>query len=222
MTTIRKARTVPKATSPRATTKRDQREASIERILASALSLFVSKGFRSATVDDIARASHLTKGAVYFYFPTKAAVLLALLDQIEAVLVSRMRQRVSEAGPSRADQLIAFLHSGAGTGDERPELILLFILMRLEFNGTGDEVEERAKGIEQKIRTTVEGVVEKGKRDGELRADLETREMTAIVLALYNGTFMEWYVRPRELRGRELVRSARELTLHGLLAPTTG
>ena len=129
----------------RATTKREQREVSMEKILSSALKLFVSKGYRSATVDDIAKACELTKGAVYFYFPSKAAILLALLDEIEEVLVNKMVARVSQAGPLVADKLIAFLHSGAGMGNAKPDLILLFILMLLEFNGVGDEVELRVK-----------------------------------------------------------------------------
>jgi AcrR family transcriptional regulator len=205
------------ARSARATTKREQREASTERILASALTLFVSKGYRSTTVDDIARACELTKGAVYFYFPSKAAILLALLDEIEDLMVSKMVARVSQAGPLVADKLIAFLHSGAGMGNEKPELILLFILMLLEFNGAKDEIEVRVKAIYQQICLSVEEVVHRGKLAGEFRTDLETHEIAAIVMAMYNGTFMEWYCRPTYLQGRELVRSARQITLSGIL-----
>lgn len=198
-------------------TKRGQRLESTEKILASALRLFVSKGYRSATIDDIARACALTKGAVYFYFPTKAAILLALLEEIEDVMVRKMVARVSQAGPLVADKLIAFLHSGAGTGNEKPELILLFILMLLEFNGAGDEIEARVKAIYQQICMSVEEVVHRGKLAGEFRTDLETHEIAAVVMAMYNGTFMEWYCRPNYLKGRELVRAAREVTLHGIL-----
>lgn len=198
-------------------TKRGQRLESTEKILASALRLFVSKGYRSATIDDIARACALTKGAVYFYFPTKAAILLALLEEIEDVMVRKMVARVSKAGPLVADKLIAFLHSGAGTGNEKPELILLFILMLLEFNGAGDEIEARVKAIYQQICMSVEEVVHRGKLAGEFRTDLETHEIAAVVMAMYNGTFMEWYCRPNYLKGRELVRAAREVTLHGIL-----
>lgn len=208
------AKRIPAA---RATTKREQREASTEKILASALGLFVSKGYRSTTVDDIASASALTKGAVYFYFSSKAAILMALLDEIEQVLVHKMTDRVSEAGPLVADKLIAFLHSGAGMGNEKPELILLFILMLLEFNGSEDEIEARVKAIYHHICVSVEEVVHRGKLAGEFRTDLDTRELAAIVMAIYNGTFMEWYCRPKSLRGRELVRSAREVTLNGIL-----
>lgn len=198
-------------------TKREQREASTEKILSSALKLFVSKGYRSSTVDDIAGACELTKGAVYFYFPSKAAILLALLDEIEDVMVRKMVARVSQAGPLVADKLIAFLHSGAGMGNEKPALILLFILMLLEFNGAGDDIETRVKAIYQQICLSVEEVVHRGKLAGEFRTDLETHEIAAIIMAMYHGTFMEWYCRPSYLQGRELVRSARQITLTGIL-----
>ena len=205
------------AKAAKASTKREQREASTEKILASALKLFVSKGYRSTTVDDIAGACELTKGAVYFYFPSKAAILLALIDEIEQLMVHQMVARVSQAGPRVQDKLIAFLHSGAGVGNEKPQLILLFILMLLEFNGAADEIEQRVKSIYQRICTAVEEVVHRGKVAGEFRTDLETHEIAAIVMAMYNGTFMEWYCRPDYLSGRELVRAARETTLSGIL-----
>jgi len=58
-------------------TKREQSEASLERILESALGLMVSKGFNATTVDEIARNAGLTKGAIYFHFENKTAIMLA-------------------------------------------------------------------------------------------------------------------------------------------------
>lgn len=216
-TVEKKSSQVRGVTKGRSVTKREQREASTEKILAAALKLFVSKGYRSTTVDDIAGACALTKGAVYFYFPTKAAILLSLLDEIEDVMVRKMVARVAQAGPRVTDKLIAFLHSGAGMGNDKPELILLFILMLLEFNGAKDAIELRVKAIYQQICMSVEEVVHRGKLAGEFRSDLETHEIGAIVMAMYNGTFMEWYCRPDALRGRELVRAARTITLNGIL-----
>jgi AcrR family transcriptional regulator len=201
----------------RASTKREQRDVSTEKILNSALHLFVSRGYRSTTVDDIAKACELTKGAVYFYFPSKAAILLALLDEVEDVIVGKMVARVAQAGPKAADKLIALLHSGAGTGTEKPELIVLFILMLLEFNGVDSDLEQRVKAIYGRICLAIEELVHSGRVAGEFRTDMDTHEISAIVMALYNGTFMEWYCRPKYLRGRELVRAAREIALSGIL-----
>jgi AcrR family transcriptional regulator len=201
-------------------TKVEQREVSLEKISNAALKVFVSKGYRATTVDDIAMASSMTKGAIYFYFPTKAAVLLALFDQIEKVMVDDMLQRVASAGPSPADQLVAFLHSGAGTGDTKPEMILLYILMLLEFNGVGDEIEARIKAIYTKIHEAIGTLVAAGQQLGTFRRDLEARETASIMMALYHGTFMEWYCRSQDLRGRELVKAARSIATAGVLAGT--
>lgn len=205
------------ATRARGNSKREQREASIEAILASALKLFVHKGYRSTTVDEIAAASGLTKGAVYFYFPTKAAVLFALLDEIEDLMVNKMVARVGVAGPSIEDKLVALLHSQSQMGLDRAEWMLLFILMLLEFNGAGDEVEARVKAIYQRYYISIEEIIHRGKLTGEFRADLDTRAMSAIIMAINNGTMMEWYCRSDMLNGRELVRAARAIALTGTL-----
>jgi AcrR family transcriptional regulator len=205
------------ATRARGKSKREQREASIEALLASALKLFVHKGYRSTTVDEIAAASGLTKGAVYFYFPTKAAVLFALLEEIEDLMVNKMVARVGVAGPGIEDKLVALLHSQSQMGLERAEWMLLFILMLLEFNGAGDEVEARVKAIYQRYYISIEEIIHRGKLTGEFRADLDTRAMSAIIMAINNGTMMEWYCRSDMLNGQELVRAARAIALTGTL-----
>ena len=117
--------------TPMLPTKREQREASLERILDSALKLIVSRGFHSTTVDDIARSAGLTKGAVYFYFENKNAVLLALLDIIEKMIVDGMIERVSQAGPRIKDKLVAAVHSQGILAERKAKYLLLFILVLL-------------------------------------------------------------------------------------------
>ena len=68
---------------PARRTNEERREHSIQQVLSAALQLFVSKGYENATIDTIAAAAGLTKGAVYFYFKGKAALLHALLDDAE-------------------------------------------------------------------------------------------------------------------------------------------
>jgi len=52
------------------------------RILASALSLFAKKGFDRTTFTDIASRLKMTKGAVYWHFESKEALLVALVDEM--------------------------------------------------------------------------------------------------------------------------------------------
>lgn len=50
-----------------------------DEILDAALDLFVTQGFHRTTVEQIARAAQLSKGAVYLYFPSKPDLLVALV-----------------------------------------------------------------------------------------------------------------------------------------------
>jgi len=201
----------------RPATKKAQREASVEGLLAAARSLFVSQGYRHTTVEEIAEAAHLTKGAVYFYFRNKEALLSSLLDRVETVMVGRMTERIAAAGPTASGRLVAFMHGQAQLGVESAEDVLLLILMSLEFAGTGGPVEARIRAIYDRLYKAVEAIIALGKRQGEFRADIRTREQAAIVMALHDGTFLEWYRRRQALGGPELVRALRTSMLAGLL-----
>ena len=65
---------------PERRSNQERREQSTEQVLAAALKQFVTRGYHSTSIDDIARAAGLTKGAVYFYFKGKSALLLELLS----------------------------------------------------------------------------------------------------------------------------------------------
>ena len=202
----------------RPATKKAQREASVEGLLNAARARFVSQGYRLTTVDEIAEAAHLTKGAVYFYFRNKEALLAALLDRVESIVVGGMTERVAAAGPGAAERLVAFMHGQAQLGIASPDDVLLLILMSLEFAGTGGSVETRIRAIYDRLYRAIEGIIALGKRRGEFRSDIRTREQAAIVMALHDGTFLEWYRRRRALGGPELVRALRTTMLAGLLA----
>lgn len=204
----------------RPSTKREQREASIERLLGTALSRFVSQGFSHTTVEQIADDAGLTKGSVYFYFKGKDALLMAVLDRVEQVVVDEMVARVSAAGPGATDKLVSFVHGQARLGVDRWEHVLLLILMSLEFAGRGGAVEHRTKAIYARMYRTIEDVIALGKRQGVFRDDLRTREQAAIVMAGHDGTFLEWYRRGADFDGEELVRALRTATLGGLVDTT--
>jgi len=201
----------------RPATKKAQREASVEGLLTAARSLFVSQGYKHTTVDEIAEAARLTKGAVYFYFRNKEALLSALLDRVETAVLGGMPERIAAAGPGATRRLVAFMHGQARLGVESPEDVLLLILMSLEFAGTGGPIEARIRAIYDRLYKAIEGIIALGKRRNEFRGDIRTREQAAIVMALHDGTFLEWYRRRQALGGAELVRALRTSMLAGLL-----
>jgi AcrR family transcriptional regulator len=61
------------------------------RIVAAAVDLFVTRGIDATSLQMIAGALGVTKGAVYYHFKTKQEIVLAVcadsFDQLDAVVV---------------------------------------------------------------------------------------------------------------------------------------
>src|ERR1019366_9690723 len=74
-----------------------------EALLNAASELFSSRGFDAVTVSEIALAADLATGTVYNYFPTKTALLLAILSaDLEAMLLAIGRREASGGEPIEA------------------------------------------------------------------------------------------------------------------------
>ena len=198
--------------------KREQRAASTRRLLDSALHLFVSRGYRSTNVAGIAGAAGLSKGAVFFYFGSKEAVLLELLRRVRATVVDEAL-KAAAAGRTAADKLVAFLHHQAKLGVTHRDEVLLLILMSLEFSERNGRVRASISRIYNRLYAFVEKLVRAGQASGELRRDLRPREAASIIMANHDGTFLEWYRRTGSLKGPALVRALREVVLSGLSNP---
>ncbi len=56
-----------------------EKQERVDRILSGALKIFASRGLKDATVDEIAEASELGKGTLYYYFSSKEELLEALM-----------------------------------------------------------------------------------------------------------------------------------------------
>ena len=65
------------------------------RILASALALFAKKGYVHTTFTDIAARLEMTKGAVYWHFESKQALLMALIDE----MLEKFKRQIAELLP---------------------------------------------------------------------------------------------------------------------------
>ncbi len=67
-----------------------------ERILDAALNVFSSKGYHDTKMDEIVEASDTSKGSIYFYFPNKERLFLALVDQFADLLERRVIEAVEQ------------------------------------------------------------------------------------------------------------------------------
>ena len=80
-----------------------------ERILDAAAEVFAQKGYHTAAVDDIVTSSSTSKGAVYFHFPSKQEIFLALVGRLSDTLLSSTQTAINREsnGLARFDAALA-------------------------------------------------------------------------------------------------------------------
>jgi AcrR family transcriptional regulator len=116
-----------------------------KRILDAALKVFSRKGYRDTAVDDIAEESATSKGGVYFHFPGKQAIFLALMDRASIMLLRRVEDAIAlEDEPvARAE---AALHVVLRTFGSHRALARLFMVEAL---GAGREFHARLMQVHE-------------------------------------------------------------------------
>jgi AcrR family transcriptional regulator len=81
-------------------------EATRRAVLAAARASFGRKGYAQSSLDEIAAAARVTKGAVYHHFAGKKALFRAVYSEVEAEAQARTAEAVDpEAAP--IDQIVA-------------------------------------------------------------------------------------------------------------------
>src|SRR3990170_2343407 len=123
-----------------------------QRILDAALRVFSRRGYHDASVDEIADKSRTSKGGVYFHFPNKEAIFLALLNRTRARLLERIESAMaSQEDPiARAD---AALLTVLRTFAKHRALARLFMVEAL---GAGREFHRRMAEIRSQFAAVIQ------------------------------------------------------------------
>lgn len=67
------------------------------QILAGAKRVFAAKGFRDATIGEVAKAAKVSYGTVYWYFDSKETLLQALMDHEEGLFRDHLETVIAAA-----------------------------------------------------------------------------------------------------------------------------
>ncbi len=180
-----------------------------ERILAAAADLFRRHGFHVVGIDEIGAAAGITGPGVYRHFPTKDALLIALLDRAADALLAGARRIVADADDAR-DALRGLVRFHIRFALE--ERALLAVYFR-EGRSVGDE------GAGRRLRRTQRVYLEEWVQVlGELRPELEGEELRVAASAGVTLLNAPIYFHIR-LDRTTLERRLEEMALAALLAP---
>jgi AcrR family transcriptional regulator len=165
----------------------DQKEATRARILEAAESVFADKGYHDALVDEVAEATSLSKGGIYFHFPSKEDLFFAVLDRLADRLIARV-ERESAGQPTALASADAALVAVFSALSKRRRLAKLLMIqgysMGNAFERKRAELFDRFAGV---IRSHLDDAVARG----EIGA-LDTVVASHVWLGATNELIIRW------------------------------
>ena len=144
------------------TTNRDP-QSTRERILDAALNIFASKGYHATRLDEIVDESHTSKGAIYFHFPNKERLFIALVDQFADLLERRVTEAIQLAAGMGRVRLALETVIETFSKYRRPAKILL-----VQAVGLGSIFEEKRNEVNDRFARLIESYLQEAIAIGDI------------------------------------------------------
>lgn len=164
-------------------------EARRAQILEAALQCFAEKGYHAATMDDLVRASGLSKGSLYWHFESKQDVFLALFDRFTAEIFAGWEAVAAGDAPA-LERLRRFGEIAVGSIAAQRPLLRAW----LEFFAHA-EARERLARVYRQSRERLAETLRRGIASGEIR-DVPVEAAAVSLTALVEGLLLQAAVDP--------------------------
>jgi AcrR family transcriptional regulator len=183
------------------------------QILAAAMAVFAEKGFAKASMNDIVRASGLSKGGVYWHFKSKDALVTAIFDQFFKEQLALLDAVMAENGTAvtKLQELATFTSAGMAEVAAQFPSPLEFYALAARDESLKNSLQEHF----QSYRTKIGELVAQGVADGEFRPQ-NSEDVANTIIALFEGVLLIWAIVPESIDLGAQVETAVQLLLDGL------
>ncbi len=155
-----------------------------QRLLQAAAAEFAREGYVGANINRISQAAGFAKGTIYNHFPSKRALMLALIDSIAAAHVEYIREQVEqEDDPAR--QLERFFSAGFAFVEQYPDQAPVIISTMY---GHDAEFKQRVYlAYDELFTLLIQGILEDGIARGDFMS-VDPDLAAALLMSVYLGS----------------------------------
>ncbi len=161
-----------------------------ERILGAAKQVFAAHGYRGGSLNDVATAAGYTRAGLLHHFPSKQAVLLALLDLRDEQLQTRTAVVEEESIFTTIDALPDLVRRIL----EDRVLIQLAHALTAEASEPGHPAHDWAAVRHDQLRQRLAASITHSANLGELPTSVDPRSLAAVILAVVEGLEAQWLI----------------------------
>ncbi|MGD0486569.1 MAG: TetR/AcrR family transcriptional regulator [Syntrophorhabdales bacterium] len=186
-----------------------------EAIVRESMKLFLANGFRGTSVKEITEAAGIGRGTLYWYFKSKDEILTNVFQEFDDKFVGGLMEAVGGCEGDFVAKYKTFHKFATEFARDNRVLALVANALLNEVVGTNTEAERLVKAVYERYRLFIYGMLEEGKRDGSVRADLNSSVYAHVVVASHAGMLVQWFVNGETFDVPAFVKVFRNFILEG-------
>jgi len=159
-------------------------------IVNAATSVFAARGYRGGSLREIAKQIDLSLTSVVHHFPTKSALLVAVLDHADTARADSFESDSREEGVEYA--ILRYVRRNL----DRPEMLRLLALMAAESSAPDHPAHEWFRTRYEGVIAAVESAVRRDQDEGRVSNGRAPRMIAESVVAIWDGLQLQWLIDP--------------------------
>jgi len=171
------------------------------RILDFAEHVFSEKGVSRTSLDDLARAAGVTRGAIYWHFRNKAELFDAMMARI-TLPMEEVSLRASQGGPGGKGDPLAYVRSCAlnvltrTATDPQVQRVFDIVCHKCEYVDEMAELKARHLECRAECLGEIERAFAQAIAADQLPASVDARRAAVVLHALIDGLIANWVLDP--------------------------
>ncbi len=163
---------------------------------------FSRLGYQGTSIERIARAAGVTKGAIYYHFRDKEDLLLATVSDRVRAFEDRVQHSCEGACPADALRRVAEVCVANACSGDHPRFT---IKLMVECIDTNDRVSEQLRGMMRRFRAFMRNLIRRGQAEGVFRSDIDADALAASYTSSVLGAEIQFYQDPERLLLEETI-----------------
>ena len=203
-------------TIERRSRERKQRE---EQIVNAAEKVFFEYGFDNSTMDDVASAAELSKGALYTYFKTKNELCICIVSRALALVLAGFENVYENKKLNGLKMIYDAGMSFRHFYNSHPKYYCALLSYRNHRGGCGEESRflQNTLAENNRINELLTLMLRKGTEDGSIRDNIDAVKMALTLWGELGGLIPGFILNGDAAGGTDLFEQALDLICCGLI-----
>ena len=171
-----------------------------DSILDAAEHLFVKQGVSGTTLQHIAAAAGVTRGAIYWHFLDKGAMFNAMMERVKMPLESAMLlfDQANAADPIEVLRESMMRVFRMTVDDPVARRVFEIATLKMEFIDELNAVRERRKLSQARWMARTESRIGEGVANGQVKPEVDPHAVALGLWAIMDGLLRAWLLDPQD------------------------